>query len=56
MSLTCRKQFLLPSGPAVKEIQSYPRNSEHYYVTESLKLCIYTEFIIMVLEHLFYFK
>lgn len=54
--LTCRNHFLLLSGLIAKETQNSLRNSEHHYVTESTKWSVYTEFIIMVSEHLLYLK
>lgn len=54
--LTCRNQLLLCSGLIAEEIQNSPRNSELCYITESPKLSIYTEFIIMESEHLLYLK
>lgn len=38
------------------EKQNSRRNTEHHYVTGSTKWSIYTEFIIMVSEHLLYLK
>lgn len=54
--LTCSNHFLLLSGLIAKETQNSSRNAEHHYVTESTKWSVYTEFIIMVSEHLLYLK